>query len=179
VNFVASQSPLLAAANLKELKLSTNEGESWKSIPLPKDLTQIGTMTLDDQSTLWVGGREGLFHSKDFGATWEQVPNLLLSDVDAVYFDPASDRMLVTTAQSTFVFAVQLPSYKVSYWNTGWKLRFARPVGDHLVAATLFDGVVVQPQMVDSAVGPTVLKGSPAPSSANASKPPSTTTAKP
>jgi hypothetical protein len=39
----------------------------------------------------------------------------------------------------------------VHYWNSGWKLRFARPVGDHLVAATLFDGVVIQPRMVDSA----------------------------
>jgi photosystem II stability/assembly factor-like uncharacterized protein len=169
VHFLASQSPLLAAADLKALKLSPNEGDTWKTVPLPKDLTQIATMALDDQNTLWVGGREGLFHSKDFGVTWEQVPNLLLSDVDAVYFDAASDRMLVTTAQSTFVFAVQLPSYKVSYWNTGWKLRFARPVGDHIVAATLFDGMVVQPQMVDSAVGPTVLKDGSAPSSASAS----------
>jgi hypothetical protein len=107
------------------------------------------------------------------------LPNLLLSDVDAAYFDGASNRMLVTTGQSTFVFAVQLPSYKVTYWNTGWKLRFARPVGDHLVAATLFDGIVVQPQMVDSAVGPTMLKNdNPNSSSLAASATVSTTRAK-
>jgi hypothetical protein len=40
---------------------------------------------------------------------------------------------------------------QVSSWDTKWNLRFARPVGDHLVAATLFDGIVVQPRMVDSA----------------------------
>jgi hypothetical protein len=39
---------------------------------------------------------------------------------------------------------------KVSWWDTGWNLRFMRPVGDHLVGATLFDGIVVQPRMVDS-----------------------------
>ena len=30
------------------------------------------------------------------------------------------------------------------------RLRFVRPVGDHLLAGTLFDGIVVQPRMVDS-----------------------------
>jgi hypothetical protein len=48
------------------------------------------------------------------------------------------------------VFAVQLPDHTVRYWDTGWKLRFARPMGDHLLAATLYDGVVIQPKMVDS-----------------------------
>jgi photosystem II stability/assembly factor-like uncharacterized protein len=177
VRFVASQSPLLVAGDLKELRLSTNEGQSWKPVALPKQLTQIGAMAMDDQNTLWVGGREGLFHSTDLGKTWEPLPNLLLSDVDAAYFDGASNRMLVTTGQSTFVFAVQLPSYKVTYWNTGWKLRFARPVGDHLVAATLFDGIVVQPQMVDSAVGPTVLKEDASPSSSLAASATVSTTA--
>jgi hypothetical protein len=61
--------------------------------------------------------------------------------------------MLLTTADSTVIFSVKLPDYKVRYWDTGWKLRFARPVGDHLVGVTLFDGIVVQPKMVDSDVG--------------------------
>jgi hypothetical protein len=39
----------------------------------------------------------------------------------------------------------------VTSWDTGWSLRFVRPVGDYLVGATLFDGIVVQPRMVDSA----------------------------
>ena len=44
-----------------------------------------------------------------------------------------------------------ITSMQVNSWDTGWNLRFVRPVGDHLVAATLFDGIVVQPRMVDSA----------------------------
>ena len=32
----------------------------------------------------------------------------------------------------------------------GLELRFVRPMGDHLVGATMFDGMVVQPRMVDS-----------------------------
>jgi hypothetical protein len=49
-------------------------------------------------------------------------------------------------------FSVRLPDLKVSYWDTGWKLRFTRPVGDYILGATLYDGVVVQPKMVDSSV---------------------------
>jgi hypothetical protein len=48
------------------------------------------------------------------------------------------------------VYAVDALSKQVSLWDTKWNLRFVRPVGDHLVAATLFDGIVVQPRMVDS-----------------------------
>jgi hypothetical protein len=36
----------------------------------------------------------------------------------------------------------------VKAWDAGWKLRFMRPVGDHFIGATLFDGMVVQPRMV-------------------------------
>jgi hypothetical protein len=49
------------------------------------------------------------------------------------------------------VFAAHLPDKKVNYWNTGWNMKLVRPVGNHLVGATLFDGVVIQPEMVNSA----------------------------
>jgi hypothetical protein len=59
--------------------------------------------------------------------------------------------MLVTANNKNVIaFAVHLPDHAVRYWNTGWHLRLVRPVGDHLVGVTLFDGVVVQPRMVDS-----------------------------
>jgi hypothetical protein len=59
--------------------------------------------------------------------------------------------MLITANSSTtFAFAVHLPDKTVRYWNTGWNLKLMRPVGNHMVGATLFDGVVIQPEMVDS-----------------------------
>ena len=60
--------------------------------------------------------------------------------------------MLVTSnGPATVAVAVEIGSMRVSWWDTGWNLRFVRPVGDYLVGATLFDGIVVQPRMVDSA----------------------------
>jgi hypothetical protein len=43
-----------------------------------------------------------------------------------------------------------VPTMQVTSWDTGWNLRFVRPVGNYLVAGTLFDGIVVQPRMVES-----------------------------
>jgi hypothetical protein len=102
---------------------------------------------------LWVGGREGVFYSADNGATWRSIHNLETPQVDGIFYDRPGNRILLTTGNSTMVFAVQLPDHTIRYWDTGWKLRFARPVGTHLVAATLYDGVVIQPKMVDSDFG--------------------------
>jgi len=77
---------------------------------------------------------------------------LRVRNVNSLYYDEAAGRVLLTSSgPSTEVFAVEVASMQVRTWDTGWNLRFVRPVGDHLVAATLFDGIVVQPRMVDSA----------------------------
>jgi photosystem II stability/assembly factor-like uncharacterized protein len=150
VRFFALQKNVLLAAGFKRLVLSIDGGVRWSQVALPSDLTQISAVAVDDQKNLWVGGREGVFYSLDNGASWKQVHDLEIPQVDGIYFDRTGNRMLLTTAESTMIFSVELPDHKVRYWDTGWKLRFARPVGDHLLGATLYDGVVVQPKMVDS-----------------------------
>lgn len=155
VRFFALQKNVLAAAGLKRIELSTDGGMKWTSVALPAELTQIAALALDEDMTLWAGGREGVFFSTNNGTSWKQVHNLETPQVDGIYFDPAEKRMLLTTAVSTMIFSVQISDHKVSYWDTGWKLRFARPVGDHLIGVTLYDGIVVQPKMVDSSFGNT------------------------
>ena len=135
---------------LKRMSLSTNGGMRWAPVGLPAALSQISAVAVDGDRNLWVGGREGVFYSPDNGASWRAIHNLEVPQVDAIYFDRSNNRILLTTANSTMVFAVQLPSHTVRYWETGWRLRFARPMGTHLLAATLYDGVVIQPKMVDS-----------------------------
>ncbi len=153
VRFFALQKNVLMAAGLKRIELSVDGGVKWEPVALPAELTQIAAVAVDGRNTLWVGGREGVFYSSNHGGSWSQVHNLLTPQVDGIYYDAAGDRMLLTTSVSTMIFAVKLPNYKISYWDTGWKLRFARPVGDHLLGATLYDGIVVQPKMVDSSFG--------------------------
>ncbi len=148
---VAATRTSIVAADLKSLMLSVDGGKIWRTVPLPTALSQIAAVTVDDTGDLWVGGREGLFISKDRGATWETLKNLFIGDVNSIYYDEQSERVLITTGgKGTIAFAVHVPDRAVRFWDTGWNLRFLRPVGDHMVAASLFDGIVVQPQMVDS-----------------------------
>ena len=78
--------------------------------------------------------------------------DLYARNINNLYFDEQGERILLTTGgAATEAFAVELPSMKVRAWDTGWKLRLLRPVGDHFAAATMFDGMVVQPRMVESA----------------------------
>jgi len=149
-HFIAVQGKMVLAAGLKRMSLSGDDGTAWDSIPLPADLTQINAIAVDSLNNLWVGGREGVWYSTDLGLNWKTPKDLNLNEVSGIFYDGASQRVLVTSSNSPYVFSAKLPEYKVDYWDTGWQLRFVRPVGDHLIGATLFDGMVVQPKMVVS-----------------------------
>jgi photosystem II stability/assembly factor-like uncharacterized protein len=149
---IASSKSTLVASSLTTALLSTDDGHTWKTLTTPTELTQITAVAADSFGGLWVGGREGIYYSPDKGASWKVLKNLFVRDINSIYFDEKGQRILVTgNSSTTFAFAAHLPDEKVSYWNTGWNLRLLRPVNDHLVAATLFDGVVIQPEMVNSA----------------------------
>jgi len=151
-HFIAVQGQMLMAAGLRRIELSVDGGTKWDAVGLPADLTQISTIAIDELKNLWVGGTEGVYYSTDYGLTWQTLHNLNLTGVNGIFFDAASHRMLVTSAKTTSAFAVRLPDYHVSLWETGWELRFVRPIGDHLIGATMFDGMVLQPRMVASEV---------------------------
>ena len=145
-----SGATLILAAGLERLAFSPDGGATWHPVTLPADLKQIGAVGIDGDKNLWVGGREGVWFSTDSGASWKTLKNLFVTQVDNIFYDAQARRVLVTASTSPMAFSVQLPDHKVNYWDTGWKLRFVRPAGDHLVGGTLYDGVVVQPKMVDS-----------------------------
>jgi photosystem II stability/assembly factor-like uncharacterized protein len=151
-NFVATAKSTVVVGDLHSAMISVDAGQKWETIQLPPALTQLVAVAVDDSGAIWVGSGEGIFVSDDHGATWQTLKNLYVQDVNSLYFDQASQRLLITSNnKNTFVYALQLPDRTVRYWATGWHLRMVRPVGDHLVGATLYDGIVVQPRMVDSA----------------------------
>lgn len=150
--FLAAEKGIVMAATLRRIGVSVDGGKKWDVATVPAEITQISTIAVDEVGNLWVGGREGAFYSTDYGSTWKTLRNLFVTQVTGIYFDKSEHRVMVTTNGSfnTISFAVHLPDYKVSYWDSGWNLRFVRPAGGHLIGATLYDGVVVEPTMVDS-----------------------------
>jgi len=150
--FVSALKRTIVAGGLKSVIFSVDDAKTWAEMKLPDTLTQVAGVAADSSGAVWVGGREGLFVTRDGGASWEGLKNLHIHDVNSVFYDGASERVVITSGgANTIVFAVHIPDRSVKFWDTGWNLRFARPVGDHMIGATLFDGVVIQPQMVDSA----------------------------
>ena len=154
--FMAAAKASVVAASLNTLQFSSDSGGSWVPLPLPENLTRIAAVAVEPSGTIWIGGREGVFVSADGGATWLTPKNLYVNSVSSLYYDETNDRITVTSGGGVtyngYVFTVQLPQRTVTYTDAGWTLRFARPVGDHLVAATLFDGIVVQPKIIAAPV---------------------------
>ncbi len=149
--FVAGERSSLAAATLHRLLRSSDGGASWTTLPIPQKLTQVTAVTIDDRGEIWVGGREGVWLMPADGSEWTTVKNLFVQDVSDLFFDRTTKRVFIAANKSTHLaYMVQLPEMGVHFWDTGWDLRFVRPMGDHLLGATLFDGMVVQPRMVDS-----------------------------
>ena len=150
--FVAASEDTVFAADLDTLAMSTDGGKTWHTVTPPAKMKKVSALSVDGRGDIWVADREGVHFSTDKGANWQTLKDLYVRNVNSLYYDEHADRMLVTsTGPTTEAFAVAIPSMRLTSWDTGWNLRFVRPVGDHLVAATLFDGIVVQPRMVDSA----------------------------
>ncbi|AFL87808.1 BNR/Asp-box repeat protein [Terriglobus roseus DSM 18391] len=148
---VTAQGVRVAIGDLHKLALSVDKGLNFHEISAPSELTYITSVAVDDGGRIWVGGREGIWVSDNNGGAWHSQPNLFVPNVSGIYFDHSSSRVLVTSREpNTLVFSVHTPDMKVSYSDAGWSLRTVRPVGDHMVGVTPFDGVVLEPRMVVS-----------------------------
>ena len=126
--------------------LSEDNGQNWKPIPVPPSLSGIGALALSADGALWAGGREGVFYSKDAGTNWEQIKNLPLGEIGGLDYDPALKRVLVSSRTSTVIFGVDAEGSPWKYWQAGWKVHQVVQQGNRLVAASLFDGVVMEPE---------------------------------
>ncbi|MDQ2834491.1 MAG: hypothetical protein M3Y50_12225 [Acidobacteriota bacterium] len=150
-NFVAAEKSTVAVADLRSAMISADAGETWTRSPLPQGLQQVGALAVDDTGGIWIGGEAGVFLSEDHGASWQGLKNLYVRDVTNLFYDAASQRLLISSgSKNAFVYAYHVPDKTLRYWKSGWNLRFVRPVGESLIGSTTFDGMVIQPRMVDS-----------------------------
>ena len=158
--FVSAAKGVLAVADLRDLRRSGDEGQTWSKLTLPSDLTQINAMAVNDAGEVWVAGLQGIFYLEAGQTDWKPLTGFYIRDVNSVFYDAPSQRMLVTTnAPGRIVLAIHVPDHATTFWDAGWNLRFARSAGDYMLGATLFDGIVVQPRMVDSPAAPEAAHG--------------------
>lgn len=143
---VATHDGVLAAARPDGLVDSTDGGLTWMPMSAPQMLTRIHRIAFSPDGSLWVGAREGVFFTPDLGKTWKWLQRLPFRDVDDLYFDPGTHKMLVSSDSSDQIFAVDPKTITWTWWQTGYRISLIRPAGKRLVAASTTDGVVVEPR---------------------------------
>jgi photosystem II stability/assembly factor-like uncharacterized protein len=144
-HFIDAHGSTVFAASRNQLRLSEDGGETWTPVSLPEKLITVHALATSPNGTLWLGGREGAFTSDDRGKTWSALP-LPVANVNNINYDAALKRAVITSADTTLVFAVDPADKKWKWYDTGWNVRVVHSIAGRMVAASLYDGVVVEPK---------------------------------
>ena len=143
---VAAAGSEVVAAQRTSLSLSQDGGKSWQPLAMPQKLTWVHAITMAPGGGLWLGGREGVFYSEDHGQNWTALSTLPISDINGLSYDPDLKRIIVTSWASSWILAVDPSDRTWKFWDAGWRVHNVRSSGGRLLAATLYNGVVVEPQ---------------------------------
>jgi photosystem II stability/assembly factor-like uncharacterized protein len=143
---VAVQGATMAAARTDGVVLSRDSGASWTPMQIPTMLTRIHRVAFSPDGTLWLGAREGVYFTHDLGKNWLWIQRLPFRDVDDLTYDPREGRVLISSQTSDIIFSIEPKSMTWKFWQTGYRIGLIRPAGDRIVAASLYDGVLVEPQ---------------------------------
>ena len=146
VSVQASGNLLVAATRILVL-LSTDSGTSWTQAALPSYLTIRG-VTLTPEGQILVAAREGAYRSADSGGTWAHMLNGLPDkNISSISYDAGNKLLLATSTATGVVFESQDGGLS---WqrgpDAGYSLRHIGLLHGRFVAATPFDGVIVQPE---------------------------------
>jgi photosystem II stability/assembly factor-like uncharacterized protein len=143
---VAVRGNLEVTSTRISLLLSTDAGATWEQVALPTYLTIRG-LTITPGGQILIAAREGAYRSSDSGATWEHVQNgLPEKNISSIFYDESGKRLLATSTVTGVVFESHDGGQT---WqrgpDAGRPLLRVAVMNRRLVAATPFDGLVLQP----------------------------------
>ena len=140
---------LIALATHSNVLTSTDNGKTWQeSTGLSSYVNSIRNVTVTPGKQILIASREGAFRSPNSGAGWEHLQNGLPDkNISSISYDPNANRLLATSTETGVIFESEDGGQS---WHrgpdTGFPLRRISVVHGHFVAATPFDGVVMQPE---------------------------------
>jgi photosystem II stability/assembly factor-like uncharacterized protein len=142
---VASDGPMVIAAQRTALATSPDGGKTWQPMAMPPKLTWLQSVAIAGNGSVWLGGRQGVFYSEDHGQNWSEMTTLPFSDISGLTYDPDLKRIVLTSWGSSWVLGVNPADRTFKFWDSGWRVRHVRSSGGRLLAATPYNGVVVEP----------------------------------
>ncbi|MFZ0283977.1 MAG: transcriptional regulator [Terriglobales bacterium] len=146
---VRADGELIAIATHSSVLTSTNGGASWQeSNALAPFVSSIRSLTITPDKEIMIASREGAFRSPNDGGGWQHMQNGLPDkNISSITYDQSNHRLLATSSETGVVFESQDNGQS---WqrgpDTGYPLRRISVVHGRYVAATPFDGVVIQPE---------------------------------
>jgi photosystem II stability/assembly factor-like uncharacterized protein len=148
---VRSDGKLIALATRSNVLVSKDNGATWQDSSLSSYVTSIRGVTITSDGQIMFASREGGFRSPNAGAGWEHMQNGLPDkNISSISYDQSGKRLLATSTETGVVFESQDAGHTWTRGpDTGYPLRQISVVHGRFVAATPFDGVVMQPENDD------------------------------
>lgn len=133
------------AATALTAYLSSDHGESWKQVSVPKFVTGIYSATVTPDQSLWLSTHQGALRSSDDGKTWEHVTGgLPWKHVLTVSYDAAGHRLLATARDGHGVyFSTDNGATWQSSQDSSLLVRSAVGYRGGYLATTAFNGLEV------------------------------------
>jgi len=144
---IAAQGQRVYLGRRRGIVASEDDGATWHALNFPDGLTALASLAVTPDGTLWAGGREGIFFSRDEGQTWYALKRLPVVAVNNIAWDPSLSRLIVTCDVGTVIYAVDPHDQSWTWWNAGWTVHAAASLNGRLAAASLYSGIVLQPEM--------------------------------
>lgn len=153
-DFVAvhAKQGLVAAASHAGVVVSIDGGLHWRATKVPNEITNIHDLAIDNESTIWIATRMGVFRSIDSGDNWEHVLNGLPSiNVDSIAYDQEGRRLLVASSTTTTVYESSDGGRRWrSTGHLGWAVRSVAAGRGKMFLSTAYDGVVTPVDIINS-----------------------------
>ncbi|MGA3049552.1 MAG: transcriptional regulator [Terracidiphilus sp.] len=150
---VSVQGTMMAAARPEGVVISKDSGATWMPMQIPTMLTRIHRVAFSADGTLWLGAREGVYFTHDLGKNWLWIERLPFRDVDDLYYDAHRDKVLVSSRTSDQVYIIDPKTLNWKWTQTGYDIEQIRAAGERMVAASMYDGVLVEEQAAGMEMG--------------------------
>jgi photosystem II stability/assembly factor-like uncharacterized protein len=148
---VQAKGNLIALATRSGVLVSKDDGKTWQDSSLSSNVTSIRGVTVTSDGTIMFASREGAFRSPNAGAGWEHMQNGLPDkNISSISYDEHGKRLLATSTETGVIFESEDGGQTWTRGpDTGYPLRHISVVHGRFLAATPFDGVVMQPENDD------------------------------